>query len=125
MFTTLLLYNVRVYSCLYGMGLYIYEFCTLLQVTAIFEVLDNLLEVVNVESFDLLQDGGSQRVLDNVERYGLYVARVLQQGSKNRTGTNIGVCVCVCVHMRVHTCVCAHEYNVCVYICDRPHGNGA
>ena len=82
------------------MWLYIYEFCTLLQVTAIFEVLDNLLEVVNVESFDLLQDGGSQRVLDNVERYGLYVARVLQQGSKNRTGTNIGVCVCICV------CIC-------------------
>ena len=82
------------------------EFCTLLQVTAIFEVLDNLLEVVNVESFDLLQDGGSQRVLDNVERYGLYVARVLQQGSKNRTGTNIGVCVCAY----------AHEYNVCVHM---------
>ena len=47
-----------------------------LQTVVLFEVLDNLLVDVNKESFKLLHDnnGGSEQVLDNVERYALYVA---------------------------------------------------
>ena len=74
----------------------------LLQSVAIFDVLDNLLEDVNRQSFVMLEEtGGSERVLLNVERYALYVADVLQAGgetlSRNRTGDNIGVCVCACM----------------------------
>ena len=66
------------------------------QATAIFEVLDNLLIDGNMESFEELRDeAGSQRVLDNVERYALYVARVLQEEGENviinQTGDNIGM----------------------------------
>ena len=62
---------------------------------AIFEVLDNLLAEDNMESFEILEDvGAGQRVLNNTERYALYVAQVLQdQGMNtiiNRAGENIG-----------------------------------
>ena len=81
-----------------------------LQVRPIFDVLDNLLEDVNIQSFDQLEEvAGSQRVLDNVERYALYVANVLQAGGEplttaNCIGDNIGVYinVCVCVHVSIH-----------------------
>ena len=70
--------------------------CGFVQATAIFEVLDNLLVDGNMESFEELRDeAGSQRVLDNVERYALYVARVLQEEGENviinQTGENIGM----------------------------------
>ena len=76
-------------------GLYI-------QTVAVFEVLDNLLEDVNSPSFEKLEKtGGSERMLQNVERYALYVADVLQTGggnfSRNQIGENIGVCVCMCL----------------------------
>ena len=66
------------------------------QATVIFEVLDNLLIDENLDSFNLLEDvGGSQRLLDNVERYALYVAQVLQdegmEFTADRTGENIGM----------------------------------
>ena len=68
---------------------------SLLQVSAIFLVLDNLLLDDNMESFEILEDmGAGQRLLDNVERYALYVAQVLQNDGgnfvANRTGENIG-----------------------------------
>ena len=75
-------------------------------------MLDNLLEDVNIQSFDQLEEvAGSQRVLDNVERYALYVANVLQVGGEplttaNSTGDNIGKCECVC--MCVHVCMCVY-----------------
>ena len=61
---------------------------------AIFEVLDNLLVDDNTESFEILEDvGAGQRVLNNTERYALYVAQVLEnQGMDtviNITGENI------------------------------------
>ena len=51
----------------------------LLQTVAIFELLDNLLMDINKESFGVLQEsgGGSDLVLKNVERYGLYVAHLV------------------------------------------------
>ena len=62
---------------------------------------------VNLQSFEVLQKAGagSERVLDNVERYALYVARVLQEGNTpdltiNQTGDNIGVYP-VYVHMYI------------------------
>ena len=64
--------------------------------TAIFEVLDNLLIEGNMQSFEVLEElGAGQRVLNNTERFALYVAQVLQsQGMVdtiiNRTGENIG-----------------------------------
>lgn len=67
-----------------------------LQTTVIFDVLDNVLKENNRESFSILQEDGvgSEGVLDNVQRYGLYVARVLgmQDGPMQRTsfGENIG-----------------------------------
>ena len=71
---------------------------------------------VNLPSFEVLQEAGagSERVLDNVERYALYVARVLQEGNMpdltiNQTGDNIGVYpVCTHVHVCVYECVCVH-----------------
>ena len=61
----------------------------------IFEVLDNLLLDGNEQSFQILEEAGAgQRVLNNVERYALYVARALQEQGGNdtsgRTGENIG-----------------------------------
>ena len=49
----------------------------------------------NAESFEILEQvGAAQRVLDNVERYALYVAQVLQEEGgdfvTNTTGENIG-----------------------------------
>ena len=74
--------------------------CISLQTTVIFEVLDNILVDVNIESFRILQKsgaGGSENVLDNVERYGLSVARSvpielesIEGLTRNLTGENIG-----------------------------------
>ena len=49
----------------------------LLQTVVLFDVMDNLLVDVNKKSFRLLQvnNGGSEQILDNVERYALYVAQ--------------------------------------------------
>ena len=56
-------------------------------------MLDNLLVDVNKESFRLLQDnnGGSEQVLDNAERYALYVAHSTAGGvnKTNLLGENI------------------------------------
>ena len=56
-----------------------------LQTVVLFEVLDNLIVDVNKESFRLLQDsdGGSEDVLDNVERYALYVAHSIPSGKES------------------------------------------
>ena len=82
--------------------------------------MDNLLIDDNLESFDILEEVGGS-LLENVERYALYVAQVLQDEGMdfvaNRTGDNIGmsytlsrytvrlsmtcVCVCVCVQFFV------------------------
>ena len=71
-----------------------------MQTAVIFEVLDNLLFDVNIVSFRILQEsgGGSENVLDNVERYGLYVARqvpvepkVMDIYARNLTGENLGM----------------------------------
>ena len=65
----------------------------------------------NLESFNILENvGGSQRVLNNVERYALYVSQALQNEGgdivKNQAGENIGVCVCQCERMCLCLCVC-------------------
>ena len=74
---------------------YIVSVCPNHKAIAIFEVLDNLLDEDNMESFEILEDvGAGQRVLNNTERYALYVAQVLQyQGMNNvinKAGENIG-----------------------------------
>ena len=73
----------------------------MLQTTVIFEILDNLLVDINKESFRILQQsgaGGSVNVLDNVERYGIFVARsvpveveLIDDMTRSFTGENLGM----------------------------------
>ena len=98
------------------------------KVSAIFEVLDNLLDEDNMESFEILEDvGAGQRVLNNTERYALYVAQVLQdQGMNtviNRAGENIGQCYSLAARLPFDKKLCAthaHKsllvinYNTCL-----------
>ena len=75
----------------------------MLQATAIFEVLDNMLSESNQASFNTLQEmgeEGSQVVLKNTEIFGLYTARVLDQQmgpvqTINITGENMGWSACL------------------------------
>ena len=69
-----------------------------LQTEVIFGVLDNILKESNRESFLILQERGvgSEGVLNQVERYGLYVAQVLEidgglEQSRVGIGNNIGI----------------------------------
>lgn len=77
--------------------------CTLclfvcLQTTDIFKLMDKALDDKNRISFAILQESGrvgSEGVLNNMERYALYVAEAMRcqvSGHYSITGNNIGVC---------------------------------
>ena len=61
-----------------------------------FELLDNVLADNNRGSYATLQESGragSEGVLNNVERYALYLAQAMERrgsGQSNMTGINIG-----------------------------------
>ena len=56
------------------------------QSAGVVEVIDNLLDWVNLAGFEDLQAGapGSQSVLNNAERYALYLATALSQNGSER-----------------------------------------
>lgn len=53
-----------------------FQFLLLLQSTGVVEVIDSILDEVNTAAFEDLQTAGNS-VLDNAERYALYVANAL------------------------------------------------
>ena len=71
-----------------------------------FELLDNVLADNNRGSYATLQESGgvgSEGVLDNVERYALYLAQVMERqgsGQSNMTGINIGVYITTVWHLQ-------------------------
>ena len=68
-----------------------------------FELLDNVLADNNRGSYATLQESGgvgSEGVLDNVERYALYLAQVMGSGQSNMTGINIGVYITTVWHLQ-------------------------
>ena len=91
-----------------------------LQTKVIFEVLDNLLMDINKESFRLIQGGGggSEHVLELIERYGLYLAELVPvEVITNETlnGDNLGIYteyknIIIIHHVQGFTNKCLHNH---------------
>ena len=79
MSTQVHLYNVHLITHIYSTAVDIltsFQFLLLLQSTGVVEVIDSILDEVNTAAFEDLQTAGHS-VLDNAERYALYVANAL------------------------------------------------